>query len=368
MGNLTMKVIHASEAGAALDSDLLNGGGTDDTAALQSVLDRAANGTPVHLVIDGPALVGGLNVYGNTTIEGINNGGLYLKDGSSRAIIRNANRSRGPISDQHITVSNCFLNGNRWNQPSAEICRPDMPAIDLMAQYPSNKEPDGTYLSGLQFLGVNHLAIENVVLWNVRAFGVLIGNANRVDIRNVTIDHGGSPDDTRYGNTDGLHFKGPLRYLTIDGAKIRVGDDGIALNADDYETDDLTIRNDFGPYVTQGSITDVLISNIHLMDISVGGIRLLSSKQRIDRVVISNVAGTVRGGYVVNIGHWMNPTSLGNFGSIQINNVNVDRSNWPAPVADEMTRVIRKISDLSPEFDKEYDGGLWPPYFPSMVM
>src|SRR5688572_11342947 len=62
-------VVRASEVGAALDSDLINGGGGDDTDVLQSVLNRAADGSRVHLVIDGPTLVSGLNVFGNTTVE-----------------------------------------------------------------------------------------------------------------------------------------------------------------------------------------------------------------------------------------------------------------------------------------------------------
>src|SRR5687767_13153300 len=93
----TGRIVHASEAGARLDSDLLKGGGTDDTKALQQLLERAADGNALHLIIDGPALVSGLNVHGNTTIECTARGGLYLKDASSRAIVRNAHRSRGAI-------------------------------------------------------------------------------------------------------------------------------------------------------------------------------------------------------------------------------------------------------------------------------
>jgi hypothetical protein len=88
-------IVLASSAGAHLNADLQKGGGDDDTQVLQRLLDGAANGRPVQLVIDGAALVSGLNVYGNTTIECTAGGGLYLKDGSSRAILRNAHRSRG---------------------------------------------------------------------------------------------------------------------------------------------------------------------------------------------------------------------------------------------------------------------------------
>ena len=38
------RIVRASDAGARLDSHLLKGGGTDDTAVLQSILDRASHG------------------------------------------------------------------------------------------------------------------------------------------------------------------------------------------------------------------------------------------------------------------------------------------------------------------------------------
>ena len=320
-------IVFASSAGAHIDSDLMKGGGTDDTAVLQGLLDDAASGKAVHLVIDGPALVSGLNVYGNTTVECTAGGGLYLKDNSSRAIIRNIHRSRGGIADEHIEVRGCFLNGNRKNQPSANIPRPDVPGFTG----PSNKEADGTFISGLQFLGVNYLSIKDVTLWNIRAFGALIGNANYVDIRGVIIDHGGGPnaDILEFANADGIHFKGPSRYIAIDSVKIRTCDDGLAFNANDFETDDITTRNDFGPYVGQGPITDVTVSNVILMGVT-EGIRILSSNERIDRLVISNVSGSVRRDFI-EISHWINRKSFGNVGSVILGNiaVEIDASHTP---------------------------------------
>jgi len=314
-------IVRASAAGAHLDTHLLKGGGTDDTAVLQRLLDSASGGRPVHLILDGPALVSGLNIYGNTTLECTAGAGLYLKDGSSRAILRNAHRSRGPVLDEHINIRGCFLNGNRRNQPSANIPRPDLPNYTL----PSGREKDGTFISGLQFLGVNYLVIDGVTLWNVRAFGALIANASYVDIHNVIVDDGGgaNADLDEYDVTDGLHFKGPLRYVSIDSVKFRVGDDGIAFNANDFETDDVTTRNDFGPYVGQGPITDVTVSNVDFMAGQVCGIRILSTNELVDRIVISNVTGVVRA-FLLEISHWVNPTSFGNVGSVSISNVTVD--------------------------------------------
>jgi len=53
-------IIIASEAGAKLDSDVTKGGGTDDTALIQGILDRAPKVGTLKLVVDGAILVKGL--------------------------------------------------------------------------------------------------------------------------------------------------------------------------------------------------------------------------------------------------------------------------------------------------------------------
>jgi hypothetical protein len=333
--------VRASQIGAHLDSNLQTGGGTDDTLTLQRILNSATSSKPLRLIIDGPALVSGLNVSGATTIECSAGAGFYLKDGSSRAVIRNANRSRKDIRDEHITIRGCFINGNRDNQPSANLPRPDMPNFP----FPSNKEPDGTYMSGLQFLGVNDLTLENMTLWNIRSFGALIANANLVAIRGITIDDGGGPDPdvSKYVSTDGLHFKGPLHFVTIDSMRVRVGDDAVAFNANDYETDDVTTRNDFGPYVGQGPMSDILVNDMILMPGQVGGIRLLSTTERIDRVAITNVVGSIRTSFLQGT-RWLNKQSFGNIGVVSIENVHVD--TLPIPSGTVYDHVPRNFMEL----------------------
>jgi hypothetical protein len=350
----TGAMVTASSAGAHLDADLMKGGGTDDTAILQTVLDRASDGRPVHLVIDGVARVGGLNVYGNTTIECVDGGGLYLKDGSGRAIIRNVHRSREAVTDQHITVRGCFLNGNREHQ-QGELRRLDAQLNQESVETgQANQEADGTFITGLQFLGVNYLTIENTVLWNIRAFGAWIANAKFIDIRNVQVDDGNSLHEQsettketlkqweKYVNTDGIHFNGPIQYLTIDGLKLRTSDDALALNANDAGHDDITAGNVMGPYVGQGPITDVTVSNVVLMD-PVFGIRMLSSNQRIDRIVINNVTGTIRYRMAI-LGHYTATRQKGNFGSIAFNNVNVDPLRIPSysELLEAASEAVRK--------------------------
>lgn len=326
-------ILVASEAGAALNSNLLTGGGTDDTAILQQLLNRAAGGKAVHLVIDGPALVTGLSVYGNTTIECTAGGGFYLRDSSPGAIIRNAHRSRDAIVDEHIQIRGCFFNGNRNGQQAEG---PEK------SPFRRNQTADGTFRSGLQFFGVNYLSLEDVILWNTKGFAVWVANAKLINIRDVVVDTRMPPfpsqvsladqrnwlEEHGRNNDDGLHFGGPIQYLTVDSVKLRTWDDSIALLANDWgwKVDDITVNNEMGPYVGQGPITDVTISNVILMD-SHHGFRLLSSNQRLDRVLIQNVTGTIRERMAV-LSH-MGAPSLGNFGSITFSNVNVDSAPHP---------------------------------------
>jgi hypothetical protein len=340
-------VVRASSIGARLDTDLLKGGGADDTVVLQHALDRAADGTAVHLIIDGPALVAGLDVYGSTTIECTAGAGLYLKDNSSRAIIRNFHRSPGAIVDEHIGIRGCFLNGNRKHQPMATgLPRPDVP--NWSPSWSTGRQKDGTFISGLQFLGVNYLQIHDVTLWNIRAFGALIGNANFADIRNIIVDDGGGPngDVVEYSQTDGLHFKGPLRHVTIDSVKLRVGDDGIAFDADDW----YDIQKIYGPYVSKGPITDVAVSNIVFLPGQLEGITILSATERVDRIVISNVVGQTRMD-AFHVHHWANPKGIGNIGGITVENFNVDRvsmkGNRTALIVIDAKADTLKLHDLS---------------------
>ena len=83
-------IVLASELGAHLDSDETLGGGTDDTEILQKFLDTAPEKGSIRLVMDGAALVRGLRVHSNTTIECMNKTcGFYLADGSDCAVIKN---------------------------------------------------------------------------------------------------------------------------------------------------------------------------------------------------------------------------------------------------------------------------------------
>lgn len=89
-------VVTASSLGAILDCDLSTGnkisGGTatDNTSILQAYISSASSTAPVHLVMDGPSLITGLEipVGGYVTIVGEGyDTGFYLKNSSSTPAI-----------------------------------------------------------------------------------------------------------------------------------------------------------------------------------------------------------------------------------------------------------------------------------------
>lgn len=317
-----MNILYASGHGAALDSDLLTGGGTDDTVALQSLLDLGG-----HVVVDGPALVSGLNIHSNTTLEFTGGAGLFLKPNSNRAILRNANRSRGAIIDKQIAIRGGFFNCNDVGQVGQT-----MNAFGLAIQ-----EADKSLMVGMQFLGIEDLLLENVYVYLPKAFGIHIANDKRVTLINPTVDVG-TPAAAPPIGKDGVHFNGPSQYVNILAPKIRSWDDALAFNANDTSgypqwAPDMTINNDWGPYLGQGPITDVSVYGPVFMG-AAQGIRLMSFGELIDRIYILGAVGTVQSQPFMQ-GNLSAAYPAGNFGSritVDASKIAIgDGSNPPPP-------------------------------------
>lgn len=326
--------ILASKTGATLNSDLTAGGGTDDTAALQRILDRAKSGRQVHLVVDGPALISGLTVYGNTTLECTDGGGFFLRENADRTILRNAHRSRSHIVDENITIKGCRFNGNRDGQRYQ--------GRDLAREHPQLRMlfgRDGILKTGLQFMGIRGLTIEDVSVTNARAFGVWLANAENVTIHGIEVLGGlpswpkaGTSNDLdhfweNFGGDDGIHIGGPAKNVSVVGARVRTMDDALALNADDTDEQEPG-QSMFYPFEGHGPITDVTFENVELVD-TFQGIRILSSSERVDRVIIRNLRGSVLARGMI-ISHFTLP-GHGDVGTITFQNVHLKSGPWPFP-------------------------------------
>ncbi len=293
-------VVVASQTGAKLDSNVETGGGTDDTAVLQAVLDKALTWGSLHLIMDGAALTAGLRVHANTTIQCLNQScGFFHKANTNRPMLANARPSpAGERLDKNITLLGGTYNHNCLEQ------------VHHYEVDESNREYVPECFEGvrwnitLEFFGVENFTMRDVTIRDQRTFGLLMGNFYRVTLENIYIDR---PNGTDYQNQDGLHFWGPGQFLVIKNLQGDAGDDFLALAPDE---NDLT-----------SDITDVLIDGVTL-NAADQGIRLLSrAAGRLDRVVIRNVTGTYRcfGFYIE---PWFNKTG-GNYGSIIFDTVDL---------------------------------------------
>lgn len=287
-------VVYASTY-AKLDSSVVDGGGTDDTEVIQAILDKAPDWGGLHLIMDGAALVRGIEVYSNTTIECENKDcGFFLASDCNRSIIKNAHWDFNFIHDKNISLIGGTYNHN---------CAGQLHHIEL------DHDPGGAFgnlqcVFAMEFYGVEHLLMRDVTIRNQRTFGMLIANWFRVTMENITIE---LPNNMFGENQDGIHFWGPGQYLDMRNIMGGAGDDFIALAPD--ENDGVS------------DITDVVIDGVYL-DNADQGIRMLSKGTgRLDRVTIRNVTGTFKSfGFYIN--PWF-PGSGGNFGNITFENIDM---------------------------------------------
>jgi len=298
-----LKVI-ASEV-ATLDSNVLSGGGTDVTEALQKVLDMATENNGVHLIMDGAALIRGLKIHSNTVIECLNQDcGFYMADGANRPIISNYNWSYDEITTRNVKIIGGTYNHNCTHQVH------HLPPEEF--PYPvSEKENVYANTHGIMLMelsGIENLTIDGVLFKNQRVYALCLTNFENVLLENVTID---MADHVHPSNQDGLHFYGPGRFLTMRNIKGCTGDDFINLAPDELDG--------------ESHITDVLIDGVFLDDTR-QGIRMLSRRNgSLDRVTIRNVTGTYRT-FAFSIMPFIRGNTYGNFGDIFIENVDLRQS------------------------------------------
>jgi len=287
-------VVYASTY-ARLDSDVIDGGGTDDTDSIQSILNKAPEWGGLHLIMDGAALVRGINVHSNTTIEcETRSCGFYLASGSNRSIIQNVHLDFKTRHDRNITLLGGTYNHNCAGQEHHTT-------LESGTQGVLGKEK---WSIAMEFYGVEHLTMRDVTIRNQRTFAMLVANWYRVTMEDITIE---LPDNMYGQNQDGIHFWGPGQYLSMRNIMGGAGDDFIALAPDENDS--------------ASDITDVIIDGVFL-DNADQGIRMLSrGSGRLDRVIVRNVTGTFKSfGFYIN--PWF-PGTGGNFGNITFENIDL---------------------------------------------
>ncbi len=299
------KVIYASQTDAKLDSNVLTGGGTDDTLILQKVLDLALEHGGIHLIMDGAALITGLVVHSNTTIECLSKEcGFYLADSSNCPLITNANPSAQNIINHNIRLLGGTYNHNCLHQ--------------------AHHLPEDVHYShadvlvvAISFFGIENLLIRDVTLRNQRTFAFLITNWQKVTMENIFLE---LPDYIHGGNQDGIHVQGPGRFLILKNIQGRTGDDFIAINADEEINGGKTFSH---PFATVGPISDVVVDTV-MVDDAAQILRILSRESKVDRITVKNITGNYRSfGFYLSAWDYLSKGYPGNFGSLIFENIDV---------------------------------------------
>lgn len=281
-GNLGIAatVVFASTLpGIHLNSNVETGGGTDDTDVLQAALDALHSAGGGELVIDGAALITGLQHPSYVSIRGKGwNTGLFLADGSNAPCIRNANRVGGEdaIVDEHMSIADMTLNGNNANQDH-----------DSTWEVGPDYTPDASdfaYLHNVCYLGFNDLRVTNIRSLNARAFGFMFSKYDGLRVEGCRAEW--SNNDSL--NNDGIHFWGPATNTYIRDFYAGGNDDGLAINPSEM----MALSLD-GLYVSNGIVSKFTVDGFEFAG-NTKGVRLMGhSSLPINDVTLRNVYGAV---------------------------------------------------------------------------
>lgn len=161
-----------------------------------------------------------------------------------KVLIRNSDVIDGSyelISENAPKTKNIKIIGGIWSEES--VCRGEY-GVDGI--FDESDSLHGVYTCML-FSGVDNLTLKNLTLKNAACFGIQIGRARNVKVKNINFQQ---------CFADGVHINGDINNATIENVSGENGDDLIAVNA--YDWANSTINN--------GKICNVKIDGVHALD------------------------------------------------------------------------------------------------------
>lgn len=292
------------------NSNVVTGGGNEDTYYIQMAINSLSTYGGGTLVIDRACLVGSLQVPSNITLYAPSKSyGFYQIPNAGFPILRNANPTTGSIIDQNINIIGGTYNMNVANQSGSSSGNGDY------------------YQQIIGFYGINNLTIRDITLTTgstgkaLFGYAAIFSNWTNIYIDNVYINN-----NRINGGGDGLHF------VSGSGAIIRnvsgfSTSDFIALNSSDYHGITLPSPN---WVLTDGPISNVLIDNIQLQS-SWNGIGMLSGNNNITNITVKNLSGTSQNYSISLWNYWGSPYTGGYIDGVTFDNIDlVCTSNFNA--------------------------------------
>jgi len=297
------RVIYASKHGCALNSNINTGGGTDDTAALQAILDLAQDGKPLEVIIDGVARVSTLRVWRNTTIRCLSGAGVFQTGGSNWHLL-----TTGYVLPTEPSHDNISIIGGTWNCNAAHQSK-----WELNQPNPYNGSSTTINNGRIWNLGFwigwgKNFIMRDVIIKNSKTYSLALMELENTVIENLQSIWDDGDENLVYGtNKDGIHLYGTIKNMLIKNYScINGDDDSIAFNTD--ENMDLGIGVGLGNLIDPrwtgmgGDIYNVTVDGCYLN--STNGIRVIGYANKrglngnginpkIDHIFLKNIYGRI---------------------------------------------------------------------------
>lgn len=270
----------------SLNSNIDIGGGTDDTVALQALLDQGGDeDSHLEVVLDGVALISDtLKMSSYTRLSIPANCGIYLNDASHCHMITGPNDGLSTIVKDVQIWGPGTLNGNDANQSKwLGADNQELPSG------PWDRVVGWVY--GIWFSGFDGLNIKDLTLRNVKTFNYVMAHGERFRIENCRSEYD-VVNHAIFQNRDSCHMFSPLRHGLIRNHWSNGDDDVIAFNTDEDaalsgQPEDL-VRGDAG----DGGTVDVFVDGVTTVE-GVNGVRFFgdSGSGWLDKIRVKDFTG-----------------------------------------------------------------------------
>lgn len=251
--------------------------GTNQTAAIQAILDRATSTAPLTVYWDVKVSVTGLRIKSNTTIYASAGCGAILRDDADDHLLKNYNWT---ANNNAIVDSNIYLVGGIWNGNGFR---------GGAAQQIHSQATKGM-TAGFNFYGVKNLTLRDFEIRNTRTYAGFFTTTENLLIDNFKVDQGPNV----FVNQDGFDLVGMLKGATISNGTMTTADDRLAFGSDALGGGTAEIGGDLTVNTgVQGIQESVTISHIHFIGEG-KGLRFNSSVSLMTDFNISDIFGTCR--------------------------------------------------------------------------
>ncbi|TDU81512.1 pectate lyase-like protein [Prosthecobacter fusiformis] len=281
------KIVNVRDTGAKGD------GLADDTEAIQRALD--GGGRTVVIPAGTYKISAALLLDSATTLKSDDKAVIRLADHAGNDVdlflLTNRDRTQG---NKDITVEGGIWDGN--NEHNTRGLKEQMPCYTGVA---------------INFIRVSGLVLRNLVVRNPDAYAIRACHLEDFVMENLGFDFSSLRMNQDGVHLDGFCQRGVIRHLKAL-SPFATNDDMVALNADDGSATEYVIQQGMVP----GPIRDIRVEHLRA-ESAFTFVRILSHKELIENVTISDVVGGCRF-YAINMDRWRFPEGGGNIRNVTL--------------------------------------------------